>query len=85
MDGVSAGQTAAAAATTHSTLFGKARRAACGCRTVLISAADQDNCRADCRAEKEGSFHLIVGSLFGSGPDARFPLPPIMNLEKSKP
>jgi hypothetical protein len=54
MDSVSAGQTAATTtgAADHSTLLGKARRAACGCRTTLISAAAQDNCRADRRAEK---------------------------------
>lgn len=43
-------------------------------RTVSISAATQDKCRADRRAEKEGFFHFVVGLLFGSGPEARFPL-----------
>jgi hypothetical protein len=40
----------------------------------LISAATQDKYRADRRAEKEGSFHLIVDSLLGSRPEGRFPL-----------
>jgi hypothetical protein len=54
-------------------------------RTVLISAAAQNKSRAD-RAEKEGSFHFIVGLLFGTGPDARFPLVFYQtNPPKSKP
>src|SRR5436853_7423029 len=50
--------TPAGAATTSYTLFCiKTRPIICIRRTVLISAADQDNCCADHRAEKEGIFH----------------------------
>jgi hypothetical protein len=48
----------------------------------LISAATQDKCRADRRAEKEGSFHLIVDSLLGSRPEGRFPLAPLASYHE---
>jgi hypothetical protein len=61
-----AGRTAATAGTgtaDDSTWGGLARRAACGCGSVLISAAAQDKCCAEDRAENKNLFHFM---------DARF-------------
>jgi hypothetical protein len=55
----------------------------CG-RTLLISAAAEDICHGDHRAEKEGSFHIIVGLLSGSGPGLAFHLPPINEPAKKQ-
>ena len=58
---------AAAAGASHcgfkNAMLGSARRPACG---GLISAAAQDERRADRRAEKESSFHLMLVRCLGA-------------------
>jgi hypothetical protein len=66
--GEAAAAAAARAATDHTALRVKARRA-CGRRTVLISTA-QGKRYADHRAEKKKYFHFITDSVLGSGLDA---------------
>jgi hypothetical protein len=50
----------------------------------LISAAAEDICHGDHRAEKEGSFHIMVWLLSGSGPGLAFHLPPINEPAKKQ-